>query len=421
VANNIYDVVNDGNRLWFGTEAGVMGVTLTSLMQENPEIEFLSRQSGLVSNEVYNLVQIQNSLWAFSDKGFSIVDKDQTRFSNKSPQFYLKNVFINESPVTIKKEDRLRPDQNNIKLEYGFIAYNNQRIFTRHRLHTTDQWNYTSLRALQFYALAPGEYNFDVEFSTDNINWKSGYSLSSFTILPPLWKRWYFLTAFWLVVLIIIFLYFRNQLMIYRRHQQKLMESEIKTVENERSRIAKDLHDSVGTDFTAIKMMVNQEMQKYDAEKTKVIEHQFQHTLQEIKDIIYNLSPPGLERYGLLTGIHNYVDRLKGSLPIEIDLNCFGPEIKNKNISITVFRILQELISNSVKHSKAKNISLHINSFKDMLSIVYEDNGNGFVVDTQTKGLGLYNIESRVQSVSGKMKFESGSFGVSYTIDIPLK
>ncbi|HEY0741840.1 MAG TPA: ATP-binding protein, partial [Chryseosolibacter sp.] len=98
----------------------------------------------------------------------------------------------------------------------------------------------------------------------------------------------------------------------------------------------------------------------------------------------------------------------------------FGPEVKNPKITLALFRIIQELISNSLKHSNASAIRLHVSSFDDLVSIVYEDNGKGFTMTGQSKGLGLYNIESRLQALNGTLRFESGDFGVSYTIDIPL-
>jgi two-component system, NarL family, sensor histidine kinase LiaS len=87
---------------------------------------------------------------------------------------------------------------------------------------------------------------------------------------------------------------------------------------------------------------------------------------------------------------------------------------------VAIFRIIQELISNSLKHSKASGIRLHVSSFDDLISIVYEDNGKGFTWNGDSKGLGLYNIESRLQTLKGTLRFDSGEFGVSYTIDIPV-
>jgi signal transduction histidine kinase/ligand-binding sensor domain-containing protein len=419
-ARNIYDLINDGTSLWFATESGLLKLNTSALLRGKMELDFLSHQSGLITSEIYHLAGFDDAIWAFSDNGFSIVEKDNARFANKAPRFYIKSVSVNDRPVLIRANESLQYDHNNIKIDFGFISFNNQKVFARYRLHPDVDWNYTTARSLQFYALAPGDFDFELQYSTDNTNWISAYRIPSLVILPPLWKRWFFQLGLGLLIMLIIFLYFRSQLLLYRRHQKRLVEAEIQTLEKERTRIAKDLHDSVGTDFTAIKMMVNQELQKYDEQKTRVIENQFQHTLNEIKNIIYDLSPPGLERYGLMSSVRNYVQRLNDSLNIHIEFNSFGPEIKKLNISIIVFRILQELITNSVKHSQATSINLHLNAFEDMLNIMYEDNGKGFVFSTPGKGFGLYNIESRVQSLNGKLKFESGNFGVSYTIDIPL-
>jgi len=143
--------------------------------------------------------------------------------------------------------------------------------------------------------------------------------------------------------------------------------------------------------------------------------------LKEIKDIIYNLTPPSLERYGLFTGLKNYIGKLNKTIPLNISIKTFGSEVHNYELNILIFRILQELLSNSIKHSYAKNITVHISAFDDLINIVYEDDGVGFKYDPIQSGLGLNNIETRIQSVSGTLKFESGEFGVSYTIDIPVK
>ena len=77
-------------------------------------------------------------------------------------------------------------------------------------------------------------------------------------------------------------------------------------------------------------------------------------------------------------------------------------------------------MSNTLKHAQANKIVIHINSFDDLLSIIYQDNGRGFDIESVPKGSGLFNIESRVQTANGSLKFESGNFGVSYIIDVPL-
>lgn len=420
VASDIYTAITADSTIWFGTEKGIIRTSINSLLKGTPTFQILTQKSGLVSDKVNQLLEVNDQIWAFYDHAYSAFPKNVTLRSAHKPVFYIHTITANDKSLTTKENVILEHTDNNLTINFGFIDFSNQNIFTRYRLTREDSWNYTTERSLKFYSLSPGIYEFAIEYSIDNTHWlKSGVS-PRFTILPPWWQTWYFQTAVALLVLLMIFLYFRNRVSIFRRHQQKLIESEIEAIEHERSRIAKDLHDSVGTDFSAIKMVVSQLLKKHNEPKSEEIETQFQSTIHDIKVIIYGLSPPGLERYGLMAGVKNYVDKLNNTIPVKIEFYSFGPDVKDPRLNITVFRILQELISNSLKHSNADTIALHINSFDDLLNILYEDNGKGFSWENNQKGLGLYNIESRIQSINGQFGFETGSFGVSYTIDVPL-
>jgi signal transduction histidine kinase len=420
VASDIYTTIKTDSTVWFGTEKGIIRTPINSLLKDAPMFQILTQKSDLVSDKTRHLLEVNDEIWAFDDHGYSAFPKNIALTSTHVPVFYIQTITANDKPLTTLENAVLPHTDNNLTINFGFIDFSNQNIFTRYRLTREDSWDYTTERSLKFYSLSPGAYEFLIEYSVDNVRWIKSDIFPRFTILPPWWQTWYFQTAIALLVLLVTYLYFKNQVNVYRKHQQKLIESELEAIEQERSRIAKDLHDSVGTDFTAIKMVVSQLLKKHHEPKSEEIETQFQNTIQDIKTIIYGLSPPGLERYGLMAGVKNYVDKLNGTIPVNIEYNSFGPDIKDLRINITIFRILQELISNSLKHSNAKTIALHINAFDDLLNIVYEDNGKGFSWDNNQTGLGLYNIESRIQSINGRFHFDSGSFGVSYTIDVPL-
>jgi signal transduction histidine kinase/ligand-binding sensor domain-containing protein len=419
IADNIYSVLKDGSSLWFATNKGVARTEVEALLRGRPAFEHLTKKSGLLSDKINFLLYNRDAIWAFSDEGFSRIPRSLSQFANKKPVFYFKDIYVNGGPKDLRDKKELAFHENNININFGYKSFNNQNIFTRYRLTEENAWSYALHKTLQLSALAPGQYQFEIQYSVDNIHWEKVNPIV-FRIFPPLWQTWYFQAGIALLVLFIILLYFVNRARIYRRHQQKLVQSEIETIEQERSRIAKDLHDSVGTDFTAIKLRVSQVLKKHDEPQSTEIETQFQSTIQEIKSIIYGLAPPGLERYGLLSSVSNYVEKLKGTVPIKIEIHSFGKEVKDPKIGIAMFRIIQELISNSLKHSEATSIRLHLNSFEDLLNVVYEDNGKGFTWNHSKSGLGLYNIESRIQTLNGKIKFDTGSFGITYTIDIPV-
>jgi signal transduction histidine kinase/ligand-binding sensor domain-containing protein len=430
IANNIYSSVIHKEFLWLGTEKGLIKIALPDLFQDSISFAYLSKKSGLINNKIDYLLPVNNTIWAFSDNAFSIIPEDVSKFPNKKPIFYLKEIKVNDVHTDNISNRELKTRENNIQIAFGFISYSNQNIFLRYRLRDNTHWIYTTDNSLLFPSLAPASYQFRLQYSTDNVRWIDATDPLDFIISKPWWSRWYTYVIAFSILLIFSYFYFRYQQSIYRQknhylkiineHQQRLIQSEIVALERERNRISKELHDRVGTNLTAIKLTVNQLLQQHRDPLAMEVEEQFQIAIQEIKEIIYGLTPPSLERYGLFTGLKNYVGKLHKTIPIEISLKTFGKDIQKNDINIIIFRIMQELITNSIKHSFAKNITIHINSFDDILNIVYEDDGIGFNYDPLQSGLGLDSIESRIHSVNGTLKFDSGKFGVSYTIDIPV-
>lgn len=430
IADHIYSSLISDKILWLGTERGVVKIPINQLFNEQISFEYLTRKSGLISDKVDFIVKANNALWAFSENSFSVIPLSFSMFANKRPLFYIREFWVNNQPRKSASIPDLSHRENNIQITFGFISFNNPNILLRYRLSNNDDWVYTSSKLLLFPSLAPGKYAFNLQYSIDNVRWVSAMDPLIFNITQPWWNKWYTQLIFLFILVILGFFYFRYIRSIYKQknryleiitdHQQKLIQSEITTRERERNRISKELHDRVGTNLTAIKLTVNQLLQNHKEPLTEEVEQQFQIAIREIKDIIYGLTPPGLERYGLFTGLKNYTGKLTKSIPINISLKTFGSDIHRYELNITIFRILQELLSNTVKHSFAQNISIHINSFDDILNIMYEDDGVGFARKPEQSGLGLDNIESRIQSLNGAMKFESGDFGTSYTIDIPI-
>jgi signal transduction histidine kinase len=431
IANNIYAVLLKDSLIWIGTEKGLAVTSIKSLLKEKPSFNYLTKKNGLISNTVNFLAAGYKSVWAFSDVGFSIIPDSMNHFADKKPLFYLENIQVNDSIINTSGDLAFSHKHNNIKINYGFISFNNQNIFIRYRVAPGEPWSYTKERSVQLSSIAPGDYLIEFEFSIDNIIWTPAFTPFVLNIRQPWWNRWYTFVIGFILFTCLGYWYFKYQQSIYNQknllleiitgHQQKLIQSEIVTLERERNRIAKELHDGVGTNLTAIKLTVNRLLQNHNEPLATDVEEQFQLTIKEIKEIIYGLTPPSLERYGLFTSLTNYVNKLNKTIPFIIALQTFGKEHLKYEINIIVFRVIQELLSNSIKHSGAKNITIHINSFDDILSIVYEDDGIGFSYDPIRHGLGLDSIESRIQSINGALKFESGSFGISYTIDIPIK
>ena len=430
IADNIYSAVKLNNSLWLGTDKGLAKISVEDLLSNKMKAEFLTRHSGLLQNKINHITGNAHVIWIFSDDGITIVPTSGARYAHDQPKFVLNKVTVNDRNIEKTTDLNLLSDENNIQFDFRCISFNNPNILLRSRLSEKEPWIHTENLRLLYPSLAPGNYRLDVQYSLDNVNWINASQPIKFLINLPWYRKWYVQVLALIGIGILAYLYFVYQrsifnqknhyLKIINEHQQKLIQSEIVTLERERNRISKELHDRVGTNLTAIKLRVNQILQSHHDPHVSEVEEQFQVAIREIKEIIYGLTPPSLERYGLFTSLKNYVGKLNKSIPINISLKTFGKEVSGSDLNIILFRVLQELLNNSIKHSFAKNITIHINSFDDVLNVMYEDDGIGFTYDPLQSGLGLDNIESRIHSVNGTLKFESGKFGISYTIDIPL-
>ncbi len=191
------------------------------------------------------------------------------------------------------------------------------------------------------------------------------------------------------------------------------MKSVIEGQEIERERIAKDLHDSLGGLLSTIKLQfdhvssINHELSGMK-EYTKA--HQLLDTaVEEVRTISRNLQPGALQNLGLVSAIKDLINRFEGENYPEIDFQYYEmPEKMDKMISLSIYRIVQELFSNSIKHADANEILIQLNTEEDELVIQYEDDGIGFDQhNLKRKGMGLENIKSRVNYMLGTITIDS--------------
>jgi signal transduction histidine kinase len=420
MANNVYAAHIRDSSLWMGTEKGVFVVSIKSLLEKDPEYIHFGKSSGLVGNKINFLALTKKSAWAFSDEGISIIPYDHVQKQKNGGQLYLKHLFINKKRMDFSGHITMPHDSTNISITYGFLSLNNQDVVCRYRLTSTDPWVYTKDRSLQFSSLAPNQYQLELEYSDDNFHWKSMATPFQFVVLRPWWQLWYFQMAAMLVTAGLIFLYLRNHFRMLHRHKLKLVQTEIETLERERSRIAKELHDGVATNLGAIKLMANYELRKHSVTIARDVDDYFLTTINEIKGVIYGLTPPELKRDGLFICLENYTEKLNKSLQCKIHLITKGEKISQPEFDLTCFRIIQELLSNSSKHSFSENIFIQVDAEPGFLRIVFRDEGVGFKSNPpRVNGLGLSHIESRVRSAGGQLLMETGPNGTCYTIVIP--
>ena len=226
------------------------------------------------------------------------------------------------------------------------------------------------------------------------------------------------------LVLILFFYFSRKKIIQYeldRRdmiivHQKQLLSSIINTQELERKRIAQDLHDDISSNLNIVSLnsyfLLKENLSATETnEITKNIINLTKKSLDNSRRIAHDLYPPVLEKFGLEAGIREICYDFSTTKAVSID---FKNDVDFKNVSqenqVQIFRILQELISNSMRHGKAKNINIHFKASEDKkMFCEYTDNGIGFdaKLSENQKGLGMKNIESRIEFIGGFIEFES--------------
>lgn len=194
------------------------------------------------------------------------------------------------------------------------------------------------------------------------------------------------------------------------RSENRLLNAIIQTEEKERKRFAKDMHDGIGPLLSTAKMSVSALLKnnttKNDTEILKNVGLVIDEAISSIKEISDNLVPHVLTNFGLVSAIRNFTNKINQTQSINID---FSSDVKNirfeGNSEVILYRITCELINNTIKHAKAKKITINLSKHRSTLTIQYADDGIGFLQDginkENTKGMGLSNISSRIKSIHG--------------------
>jgi len=206
-----------------------------------------------------------------------------------------------------------------------------------------------------------------------------------------------------------------------REHQIKTLETLIEGEEKERYRIAKELHDGVNGDLSAIKFKLSSLLEM----NNKVIKEaliMIDDSCKQVRAISHNLVPPSLEKFNLLEATQEYCHNMDEVHTIKINFQHIGETIAiSKKTQVNIYRIIQELITNSIKHAKAKEINVQMSCHDKTLQITVEDNGVGYDQnDAKQNGIGLSNIESRINYLNANLDVLSNEKGTSTTIEIDI-
>lgn len=240
--------------------------------------------------------------------------------------------------------------------------------------------------------------------------------------------RFWILGASFIVLFLIVFvlLFIRNYVArIIRENQRQadlalltqkeLLRHTLFVQEEERSRIALDLHDNLISQLNIIRMLNENE------EDRDVINHRLKTSMSSARKISHDLTPPLMNELGLPGLMEEYLGSLNIGIRIEFYCSHSLEKIQLPQVKLHVFRIFQEVITNCFKHAHASVVEVHFRGTESTVAMLIKDNGNGGSI-TIGDGLGLKNIESRAQFLNARYRFNSSKGeGTSFLLCVNLK
>ena len=253
-----------------------------------------------------------------------------------------------------------------------------------------------------------------------------------------------FILAFLFIILLIVFFRTRikNQKLITRKneelHQRKIdqlekqqkiisMEAMVAGQEEERKRIAKDLHDGLGNLLANVQMQFSTVQSHIKHEKAYAYREANQllgEACGEVRKIAHNMMPGTLTKFGLVSAILDMKSNIEKSKQISVDVQVYGiKERLEEKVEISLYRIIQELMNNILKHARATEVMIQLAQQGDELNLLVEDNGQGFDLAKAKAGggLGMQSLQSRVSYINGTLEIDTApGQGCSIMINLPV-
>lgn len=203
---------------------------------------------------------------------------------------------------------------------------------------------------------------------------------------------------------------------IEAQQQKQLMQAVMSAQEEERRKLASELHDGIGSLLSAGKLYLKKIESSDNMAQTKPLLTEAGHILDEslstMRELSSNLSPASLQRYGLVAALEDLIQRVEKLQSHEVEFQCKGKVARlPEEHESSLFRIAQELINNTLKHAAATAIQMELNFLPESIQYSYSDNGNGFDLaakkQEKRKSFGLINIESRAQLLDAQLHLDT--------------
>jgi signal transduction histidine kinase/ligand-binding sensor domain-containing protein len=440
------------NNLWMSSNHGIYRVSKKELDEfaENKRKSISSIGYGAIDGMLTaecngglwpaGIKMPDGKMWFPTENGIAIVDSENVPHNEKAPPVVIESSVLDRVQSETPKSIRVASGQENLEINYTALSFiKSSQIKFRYMMEGLDtDWIDAATRRTAYYShMPPGNYVFHVIAENSDGVWNVAGQSLPVVVQAPFYKTWVFLAFLLLLGAGLIWAvgnYRIRQLQRAQRAQHAFSQQLIASQEGERKRIAAELHDSLGQRLIVIKNLALLFLKAHgthakdddQVEKLGEISSEASLAIEETRSIAYNLRPFQLDRLGLSKSIDRLIRTVSNSSGIHFSTDLTNiDDVFPEELRINFYRIVQEALSNIMKHAEATKVNVQIRRTERHVIFIVRDNGRGFArANTQAGrgGLGLTGMSERASLLGGKLKIQSepGS-GTVMTVEIPTR
>jgi signal transduction histidine kinase/ligand-binding sensor domain-containing protein len=436
---------DDEGNLWLGTWAGIVRVSREELeacaegRQNFVKAMALGPQDGMITPGCGSGFQpscmksLSGTLWFCTPGGLVIVDPKSIKPGTQPLPVYIEEATADDRSVPIEKRNvTVAPGARRVSFRYTALSFSAPgKIQFRYRLEGYDDaWVSAGVaREVTYTRLPAGSYQFRVSAGNKDGVWNTAGAVLGVVVVPPWWQNWWFRGLAIAGLVGIVFGAYELRICQHKkaRTMQELFARRlIESQEQERKRVAAELHDSLGQSLQVIKgraqLGLNRTANSSESAKQfEEISTAASEAIQEVRTISHALRPAELDQLGLAKAIEWMVEKTNATSTTRFAYEGVGGDGLTPQMEISIYRIAQEGINNVLKHAHATEAILQLQREGGVVRFSLLDNGRGLVKSVRSDGRGLLGIAERVRLLGGKFDIQSApGRGTRLTVTIPI-
>jgi signal transduction histidine kinase/ligand-binding sensor domain-containing protein len=447
--DNVFGIIpDDSGFLWVSTANGLSRFDLIT-----EQIINFWRSDGTLSNQFGRNAYFRSpggNILFGTARGLLSFDPEKVRVNSYSPDIRITgfSLFNEEIPVGIPVRDRIYlekdicltesltvyPGDSFIGFSFSSLDYANpEKNKYALRLNGFDtSWYYLGTENTFYYSsLPPGSYMLQVMGTNSNGVWSTSYADLEITVIPPFYQTWYFAMFLGILVFSVFFVISRIRIAGLDKRNRMLQQfsNYVQDIrEEERKAVARDVHDELGQLLTTLKIHIfwlsqnaasiqEQRQARYDSMLGIINE-----TLDWSKDLATRMRPVILDNLSLGEAVDWLLDETERHTALRFQRSVGPTPDMNVERATAVFRIIQETITNIVRHSKAEKASLSLETREGNLFVTVQDDGEGMTKNklTDIESYGIIGMRERAKHLGGEISIQSTSLGTTVYLRVPF-